>query len=100
MEILETISQMSKQFVCWVTGDGRLSRRAQFCPLFIADCIHPSGIDLRRPDEVLRLLPESRAIAGSTRLYGALENESLGLGLSETDLNWSDSSQTYKNVWV
>ena len=28
-----------------------------FVRLFFADCLHPLGIDLRRPDEVLRLLP-------------------------------------------
>ena len=55
-----------------------------FVRLFFADCIHPIGIDLRRPDEVLRLLPESCAITDCKSLYDALEkNESLGLGLSE-----------------
>ena len=55
-----------------------------FVRLFFADCIHPKGIDLRRPDEVLRLLPESCAITDCKSLYDALEkNESLGLGLSE-----------------
>ena len=54
-----------------------------FVRLFIVDCIHPSGIDLRRPDEVLNLLPESCAIADCKSLYDALDNESLGLGLSE-----------------
>ena len=39
---------------------------------------------MRRPDEVLRLLPKSCAITDCKSLYDALEkNESLGLGLSE-----------------
>ena len=39
---------------------------------------------MRRPDEILRLLPESCAITDCKSLYDALEkNESLGLGLSE-----------------
>ena len=55
-----------------------------FVRLFFADCLHPVGIDLRRPDEVLKLLPESCAITDCKSLYDALEkNESLGLGLSE-----------------
>ena len=55
-----------------------------FVRLFFADLIHPEGIDLRRPDEVLKLLPESYAITDCKSLYDALEkNESLGLGLSE-----------------
>ena len=33
-----------------------------FCRLFFADLLHPVGIDLRRPDEVLQLLPEAIAI--------------------------------------
>ena len=49
-----------------------------------ADCLHPEGIDLRQPDRVLQLLPESCAITDCKSLYDALEkNESLGLGLSE-----------------
>ena len=55
-----------------------------FIRLFFTDCIHSEGIDLRRPDEILRLLPESCAITDCKSLYDALEkNESLGLGLSE-----------------
>ena len=55
-----------------------------FVRLFFADCLHPVGIDLRRPDEVLKLLPESCAITDCKSLYDALErNDSLGLGLSE-----------------
>ena len=55
-----------------------------FCRLFFADFLHPEGIDLRRPDEVLKLLPEAIAITDCKSLYDALEkNESLGLGLSE-----------------
>ena len=55
-----------------------------FVCLFFADCLHPVGIDLRRPDEVLKLLPEACAITDCKSLYDALEkNESLGLGLSE-----------------
>ena len=39
---------------------------------------------MRRPDEVLRMLPESCAITDCKSLSDALEkNESLGLGLSE-----------------
>ena len=42
------------------------------------------GIDMRRPDEVLRMLPESCAITDCKSLFDALgKNESLGLGLSE-----------------
>ena len=33
-----------------------------FVRVFFADCLHSKGIDLSRPDEVLRLLPESCAI--------------------------------------
>ena len=55
-----------------------------FCRLFFADFLHPEGVDLRRPDEVYRLLPEAIAITDCKSLYDALEkNESLGLGLSE-----------------
>ena len=38
-----------------------------------ADCLHPTGVDLRRPDEVLRLLPETCAITDCKSLYDALE---------------------------
>ena len=48
-----------------------------------ADCLHPEGFDLRQPDRVLQLLPESCAITDCKSLYDALENGSLGLGLSE-----------------
>ena len=55
-----------------------------FVRLFFANFLHPEGIDLRRPDEVFKLLPEAIAITGCKSLYDALEkNESLGLGLSE-----------------
>ena len=55
-----------------------------FIRLFFADCIHPTGIDLRQPDKILQMCPESHAITDCKSLYGALEkNESLGLGLSE-----------------
>ena len=55
-----------------------------FIRLFFVDCIHSTGIDLRQPDEILKLLPESCAITDCKSLYDALEkNESLGLGLSE-----------------
>ena len=55
-----------------------------FTRLFIADCLHPKGINLRQPDGILQLLPESCAIIDCKSLYDALENnESLGLGLSE-----------------
>ena len=50
------------------------------------DGIRPQGIDLRRPDEVLRLLPDSGAITDCNSLYDDLENQSLGLGLSETHI--------------
>ena len=33
-----------------------------FIRLCIADCLHPKGIDLRQPDRILQLLPESCAI--------------------------------------
>ena len=56
-----------------------------FVRLFFADCIHPEGIDLRRPDGVLRLLTESGAVTDCTSLYDAPENEPLGLGLSENE---------------
>ena len=55
-----------------------------FSRLFFADFLLPEGIDLRRPDEVLQLLPKSLAITDCKSLFDALEkNESLGLGLSE-----------------
>ena len=55
-----------------------------FIRLFFADCLHPEGIDLRQPDKILQLSPESCAITDCKSLYDALEkNESLGLGLSE-----------------
>ena len=57
-----------------------------FTRLFFADCIHPNGVDLRRPDEILKLLPELCAITDCKSLYDAHEkNESLGLGLSENE---------------
>ena len=55
-----------------------------FVRLFFADLIHAKGVDFRRPDENLQLLPESYAITDCKSLYDALEkSESLGLGLSE-----------------
>ena len=55
-----------------------------FIRLFFADCIHPTGIDLRQPDKILQMCPESHAITDCKSLYDALEkHESLGLGLSE-----------------
>ena len=55
-----------------------------FVRLLFADCLHKDGIYLCRPDEVLRLLPESCAITDCKSLFDALEkSESLGLGLSE-----------------
>ena len=52
--------------------------------IVFADFLHPEGVDLRRPDEVYKLLPEAIAITDCKSLYDALEkNESLGLGLSE-----------------
>ena len=55
-----------------------------FVRLFFAGRLHPLGIDLRRPDEILRMCPESYAITDCKSLYDALEkNESLGFGLSE-----------------
>ena len=50
-----------------------------FVRRFFADLIHPEGIDLRRPDEVLKLLLESVAITDCNTLE---KNEPLGLGLS------------------
>ena len=44
-----------------------------FIRLFFADCLHPKGIDMRRPDEVLRMLPKSCAITDCKSLYDALE---------------------------
>ena len=41
--------------------------------LCIADCLHPQGIDLRHPDNILQLLPESCAITDCKSLYDALE---------------------------
>ena len=57
--------------------------------LFFADCLHPVGIDLRRPDAVLKLLPQSCAIPDCKSLYDALEkNASLGLrSLREANFN-------------
>ena len=43
--------------------------------LFLADCLHPVGIDLRRPDEVLKLLPESCAITDLQELVWRLGKE-------------------------
>ena len=55
-----------------------------FIRLFFADCLHPTGIDLRQPDKILQMCPESSAITDCKSLYDALEkSESLGLGLSE-----------------
>ena len=48
-----------------------------FLRRFFADCIHPIGIDLRRPDEVLQLLPEAIAITDCKSLYDALERMNL-----------------------
>ena len=49
-----------------------------FVRLFFADFLLPEGIDLRRPDEVLRPQPESYTVTGCKSLYDALEkNESL-----------------------
>ena len=45
--------------------------------LFDADCLHPEGIDLRQPDRVLQLLPESCAITGGKSLYDAFERMNL-----------------------
>ena len=84
MEIMETVSKGSKQLISRVTSDGRLDRHFKFHSFVFADCLHPEGIDLRQPDRVLQLLPESCAITDCKSLYDALEkNESLGLGLSE-----------------
>ena len=57
-----------------------------FIRLFFADCLHPSGVDLRQPEVVLQLLPEAFAITDCKSLYDALErSESLGLGLSGSE---------------
>ena len=48
-----------------------------FVRLFFAYCLQPVGIDLRRPDEVLKLLPESCTITDCKRLYDALERTNL-----------------------
>ena len=47
-----------------------------FIRLCFADCLHPEGIDLRQPDRVLQLLPESCAITDCKSLYDALEKMS------------------------
>ena len=47
-----------------------------FVRLFFADLIHAKGVDLRRPDEILQLLPESYAITDCKSLYDALEKAS------------------------
>ena len=85
MEIMEIVSKVSKQSISRITSDGRLDRHFKLHSfVFFADCLHPEGIDLRQPDRVLQLLPESCAITDCKSLYDALEkNESLGLGLSE-----------------
>ena len=84
MEIMEIVSKVSKQLISRVTSDGRLDRHFEFHSSVFADCLHPESIDLRQPDRVLQLLPESCAITDCKSLYDALEkNESLGLGLSE-----------------
>ena len=46
-----------------------------FVRLFFADCLHLDGIDLRRPDEILKLLPEACDITDCKSLYDALETE-------------------------
>ena len=66
-----------------------------FIRLFFADCIHPTGIDLRQPDKTLQMCPESHAITDCKSLYDALEkNESLGLGLAEKNINRSNRNKT------
>ena len=47
-----------------------------FARLFFADFLLPEGIDLRRPDEVLQLLPNSCAITDCKSLFDALERMS------------------------
>ena len=55
-----------------------------FVRLFFADLIQKESIDLRRPDEAFKLLPESAAITDCKSSHDALEkSESRGLGLSE-----------------
>ena len=44
-----------------------------FVRLFFADLTHAKGVDFRRPDEILQLLPESYAITDCKSLYDALE---------------------------
>ena len=63
------------------------------------DGIHLDGIDLRRPHEILKLLPESCAITDCKSLYDALEkSESLGLGLSEKTNNDRSDCDTTTNA--
>ncbi len=74
-----------------------------FVRLFFADFLHADGIDLRRPDEVLKLLPESFAVTDCKSLYDALEkSESLGLGLSEkrTSIEVTATRQQMRNTGI
>ena len=48
-----------------------------FARLFFADLIHAEGIDLRRPDEVFKLLPEAVAFYGLQKLVRCSGEERL-----------------------
>ena len=55
-----------------------------FVRLFAADCIFAPGVDLRKTDTALKLLPESIVVTDCKSLYDALaRSESQGLGLQE-----------------
>ena len=54
------------------------------CRLFAADLLEPIGVDLRKTDQVLAMLPTSIMVTDCKSLYDALaRSESQGLGLSE-----------------
>ena len=78
-----------------------------FILCFFADCLRPEGIDLRQPDRVLQLLPESCAITDCKSLYDTLTKERVMLldrrlsleatimrqTLHQTSVNWVKSEQ-------
>ena len=86
MEVVEAQPQVQIELGSQIPAMADSVDMLNFTRLFFADFLHPEGIDLRRPDEALRLLPEAIAITDCKSLHDALEkNESLGLGLSENE---------------
>ena len=55
-----------------------------YARLFLAECISPYALDLRKAEEVRKMLPKAHVVTDCKSLFDALErNESAGLGLSE-----------------